>query len=325
MIRVLARKSSPAVGLGCMGLSEFYSKVSKEDALNLLNSALDIGYRHFDTADMYGLGSNEQCIGEFLSRNPTLRSELIINTKVGIVRNSNEKFNISLNGTASYIHACCDASLQRLNTDYIDIYYLHRFDPRVDPEESLSALAELVKAGKIRGIGVCEITPELLTKAHDIHPISAVQSEYSLWCRDVEASILPLCKHLNIDFVAFSPLGRGFLAGAMANDDSQFSHNPSDLRNYIPRFNQQNLALNRPLFEGLSAIATELDISVEALSLAWLLSKYDRLHVIPGSSKDSHIRSNFNAAKRQITPDVMQRLETTFTHEAIHGSRLPQK
>lgn len=268
MVFFLMRKSSPADGLGCMGLSEFHAQLGRKDVLNLLKSALDIGNRHFDTADMYGLGSNEQCIGEFLSRNQSLRSEPMINIKVGIVRNPNEKFNMSLNDTASYINACCDTVLQRLNPNYIDLYYLHRFDPHVDPKESLSALVELFKAGEIRSICVCEITPEQLTKAHHIHPISAVQSEYSQWCRDVEASILLLCEHLNIDFFAFSSLGRGFLAGVMANGASQFSHNTSDLKNYIPRSNQQDLTLTQPFLGDLSAIATELDASVEALSWA---------------------------------------------------------
>jgi aryl-alcohol dehydrogenase-like predicted oxidoreductase len=276
----------PAVGLGCMGMSEFYGQSDDIKSLKLLDEALEIGCNFWDTADMYGPFINEELLGRALADR---REKVILATKFGVKRGQDGAWH-GVSGSPAYVKACCDASLKRLNTDYIDLYYQHRPDPDVPVEETVGAMAELVQAGKIRYIGLSEASAQDLEKAHHTHPISALQTELSLWSRDVEERILPKARELGIGFVAYSPLGRGFLTGAIKqrNDLEQ-----DDWRLSNPRFSEGAIANNQKLVEKVEAIATEKDVAPSQVALAWVLANGDDIAAIPGTRHSKYLNLNW--------------------------------
>jgi aryl-alcohol dehydrogenase-like predicted oxidoreductase len=276
----------PAVGLGCMGMSEFYGQSDDAKSLKLLDEALEIGCNFWDTADMYGPFTNEELLGKALANR---REKVILATKFGIKRGQDGAW-LGISGSPEYVKACCDASLKRLNTDYIDLYYQHRPDPEVPIEETIGMMAELVQAGKIRYIGLSEASAEDLEKAHHTHPISALQTEFSLWSRDVEESILPKARELGIGFVAYSPLGRGFLTGAIKQRDDL---EQGDWRLSNPRFSEEAIANNQKLVEKVKEIATEKDVTPSQVALAWVLAKGDDIATIPGTRHSKYLNLNW--------------------------------
>jgi len=269
-----------------MGMSEFYGQSDDAKSLKLLDEALEIGCNFWDTADMYGPFTNEELLAKALGNR---REKIILATKFGIKRGQDGGW-LGISGSPEYVKACCDASLKRLNTDYIDLYYQHRPDPEVPIEETIGAMAELVQAGKIRCIGLSEASAEDLEKAHHTHPISALQSELSLWSRDVEDSILPKARELGIGFVAYSPLGRGFLTGAIQQRDDL---EPGDWRLSNPRFSEEAIASNRKLVEKVKAIATEKGVTPSQVALAWVLARGDDIAAIPGTRRSTYLNLNW--------------------------------
>ncbi|WP_419659943.1 aldo/keto reductase [Desulfosarcina variabilis str. Montpellier] len=276
----------PAVGLGCMGMSEFYGQSDDTKSLKLLDEALEIGCKFWDTADMYGPFTNEALIGKVLADH---RQKVILATKFGVKRGQDGAW-LGISGAPEYVKACCDASLKRLNTDYIDLYYQHRPDPEVPIEETVGAMAELVKQGKIRYIGLSEASAQDLEKAHHTHPISALQTEFSLWTRDVEERILPKARELGIGFVAYSPLGRGFLTGAIKHRDDL---EQNDWRLSNPRFSEEAIANNQKLVEKVKAIAAEKDVTPSQVALAWVLANGDDIAAIPGTRHSKYLDLNW--------------------------------
>jgi aryl-alcohol dehydrogenase-like predicted oxidoreductase len=290
----------PAVGLGCMGMSEFYGQSDDASSLKLLDEALEIGCNFWDTADMYGPFTNEELLGKALANR---REKVILATKFGIQRGQDGTW-LGTSGSPEYVKACCDASLKRLNTDYIDLYYQHRPDPEVPIEETIGAMAELVRAGKIRYIGLSEASSEDLEKAHQIHPLSALQTELSLWSRDVEESILPKVRELGIGFVAYSPLGRGFLTGAIKQRDDL---ERGDWRLTNPRFSEEAIANNQKLVEKVRDIATEKGVTPSQVALAWVLANGDYIAAIPGTRRSEYL--NLNWATQAILLSKMEKAE----------------
>jgi len=278
----------PAVGLGCMGMSEFYGQSDDAKSLKLLDEALEIGCNFWDTADMYGPFINEQLLGKALANR---REKVILATKFGVKRGQDGAW-LGVSGSPQYVKTCCDASLKRLNTDYIDLYYQHRPDPEVPIEETVGTMAELVQAGKIRYIGLSEASAEDLEKAHHTCPISALQTELSLWSRDVEESILPKARELGIGFVAYSPLGRGFLTGAIKQRDDL---EQGDWRLSNPRFSEEAIANNQSLVEKVKEIAAEKDVAPSQVALAWVLARGDDVAAIPGTRRSKYLNLNWAA------------------------------
>ena len=325
MNRQIGGRSLPAVGLGCMGLSEFYGEFSDDQAVNILNKAYEIGYRHFDTADMYGRGKNEEVIGRFISEHPSERENMFISSKCGILRDPEEKYTVSLNGSPDYIRHACEDSLKRLQTEYIDLYYLHRIDPNVPLEESLGALTDLVNEGKIVNIGISEINIDQLRQATSAAPIAAVQNEYSLWSRDPEEAIIPYCKQQEIAFVCFSPLGRGFLSGVINKSFVENLDANVDFRAKLPRFSIENIEKNSALMDQLRTMSEVSKVSVADLSLAWVLSKSDNIHIIPGTKTEKYLKSNFASQSVELSNSTIDNLEEIFYVGAAAGGRYPQK
>lgn len=314
-------KNIPGVGLGCMGMSEFYGPSSDANSVNILNKAFEIGYRHLDTADMYGQGHNERLIGKFLNKNKSKRSEILLSTKVGIVRNETDKYSVKINGTPNYIIKSCEDSLKRLGVEAIDLYYLHRIDQNVPVEESMGAMKILMEQGKVRNIGLCEVSVEMATRANTECKISAIQSEYSLWTRNVEQSILPYCEKNNISLVGFSPLGRGFLTGEV---DSKQIKSESDFRNRIPRFSEEHFEKNLLLVKKLKNIAESMNLTPSNLALGWILSKSKCTHVIPGTRTEKYLIDNFRSQDTLLSSDDISILDKLFSIDNDYGSRYPE-
>lgn len=309
-----------AVSFGAMGMSEFYGPApSDDDSLQVLDKSLELGVTMIDTADMYGHGHNERLLSRFLTRHPDARRKgrIQIATKFGIDRDPNDSYKRRINNDPEYIRAACDASLRRLGIERIDLYYAHRLDPAADVTETMGVLADLKEQGKIAHIGLCEVSAATLEKAHGVHPVAAVQSEYSLWTRDVEREILPVCHRLGVGFVAYSPLGRGFLTGKVAIDKL----GPGDFRLTNPRFQKDNLERNAALLPALQTIAAEYERSPAQIALAWLLSRYEHLAVIPGTRNISRLEENCAAGKIRLRPEDIRRLDDTFAEDAVYGER----
>src|SRR5262245_41420607 len=285
-----------AIGLGCMGMSQSYGPGDDNESVRTLNRALDIGVTFFDTAAVYGLGANERLLRRVV---PTRRAEVVLATKCGIVRGDDGKPSV-LDGSPEEITRSCDESLQRLGVDVIDLFYLHRVDPKVPIEESVGAMAALVRAGKVRYLGLSEAGPSTLARAHDIHPIAALQSEYSLWWREPETSVLPMCRRLGIGFVAFSPLGRGFLSGTVT-DATKLSND--DMRRTLPRFQGENLNRNLELVARLEQMAAGRRSTAPQLALAWLLAQGQDIVPIPGTKRRTYLESNAAALNIHLTND----------------------
>lgn len=303
----------PAIGLGCMGMSDFYGSSSEAQNLSVLDRAANIGCTFWDTSDMYGPFTNEILLSKALKGR---RDKIILATKFGVSRSEDGSW-LGTKGNADYVKAACDASLKRLGTDYIDLYYQHRVDRKTPIEETVGALAELVKAGKVRYIGLSEADPETITRAHKVHPVSALQTEYSLWSREVEADILPTIQRLNIGFVAYSPLGRGFLCGAIrSRNDLQ----AGDWRLENPRFTEEAIATNSRLADMVVEIAEEIGATAAQVALAWLLKRDIPLATIPGTRKIERLEENWASQDISLSAEQLERLGALI-NEGVTGTR----
>lgn len=305
--------SVPAIGLGCMGMSDFYGPSSEAQNLRVLDRAADIGCTFWDTSDMYGPFTNEILLSKALRGR---RDRITLATKFGVSRGEDGSWR-GIKGNADYVKACCDASLKRLRTDYIDLYYQHRMDPETPIEETVGALAELVKAGKVRYIGLSEADPETIARAHAVHPVSALQTEYSLWSRDVEAVILPTIQRLNIGFVAYAPLGRGFLSGAIR---SRSDLKPGDWRLENPRFTDEAIARNSRLADYIAEVAKETGATAAQVALAWLLSRNVTLAVIPGTRSIERLEENRASQDITLPAEHLARLDSLI-NDGVAGDR----
>lgn len=304
----------PAVGLGCMGMSDFYGRSDDANSLKLLDEALEMGCHFWDTADMYGPFTNEELIGKALAKR---REKVILATKFGVKRGTDGSW-LGISGSPEYVKACCDASLKRLKTDYIDIYYQHRPDPEVPVEDTVGAMAGLVKAGKVRYIGLSEASAEDLEKAHHTHPISVLQTELSLWSRDVEEAILPKARELGIGFVAYSPLGRGFLTGAIKKREDL---DQDDWRLTNPRFSEEAIAHNRKLVEKVKEIAAKKDVTPSQVALAWVLSKGDDIAAIPGTRHSKYLKLNWASQAVILNKNEKAELDAYSRNFKVVGER----
>jgi aryl-alcohol dehydrogenase-like predicted oxidoreductase len=304
-----------ALGLGCMGMSEFYGTTDEGEAIATIHRALELGIDFLDTADMYGRGANEKLVGKAIGDR---RDEVVLATKFGNVRNDDGSREVR--GDAEYVRQACDASLERLGLDHVDLYYQHRVDRRVPIEETVGAMAELVEAGKVRHLGLSEASSETIRRAHAVHPIAALQSEYSLWTRDPEDGVLETCRELGIGFVAYSPLGRGFLTGQIRSADG-FAE--GDFRGHLPRFQGENLQRNLELVSRVEEIAEEKGRTPGQVALAWVLSRGDDVVPIPGTKRRAYLEENAEAADIELTAEELERLEQAFPQGAAAGDRYP--
>ena len=305
-----------AIGLGCMGMSDFYGPADDQVSLKVLNRAIDIGVNFLDTADMYGMGSNERLLAQVLK---TRRSEVVLATKFGHVRGPDGAV-LRIDGSPEYVKSACEASLQRLGVDHIDLYYQHRVDRKVPIEETVGAMAELVKAGKVRHLGLSEAAAATVRRAAKVHPIAALQSEYSLWSRDVEQEVLPVCEELGIGLVAYSPLGRGFLTGDIKSVNEL---DPGDYRRHNPRFQADNLPANLALVEALKEIAKARGCTAAQLALAWLLHRSPHVVPIPGTRSIARLEENAAAAAIALTDVEERKIADVLSERTVAGTRYP--
>ncbi len=303
-----------AIGLGCMGMSQAYGKADAAESERTLHRALDIGVTFLDTANAYGLGHNESLLGRVLK---SRRGEMQLATKFGIFVDENGRRGI--NGRPEQVAERCNESLDRLQTDVIDLYYLHRLDPEVPIEDTVGAMAELVSAGKVRYLGLSEVSAATLRRAHAVHPITAVQSEYSLWTRDPETHVLPACRELGVGFVPFSPLGRAILTGAITSADDFAGER--DMRGSMPRFQGENLASNLALVSEFAKLAETRGCTRGQLALAWLLAQGDYIAPIPGTKRVKYLEENAAAADITLTADELAAIDALFAPENVAGER----
>ncbi len=303
-------------GLGCMGMSEFYGAGDEGESLATIHRALDLGVTFLDTADMYGPFLNEELVGRAIVGR---RDEVVLATKFGIVRTGDPAVR-SIRGDAAYVRQACDASLGRLGVDHIDLYYQHRSDPGVPIEETVGAMAELVVAGKVRHLGLSEAAPETLRRATGVHPIAALQSEWSLWSRDVEAEVVPVARELGIGIVAYSPLGRGFLTGQITSPED---FPDGDFRRYLPRFSGDNFGRNLALVDRVRELASAKGCTPGQLALAWVLSRGDDVVPIPGTKRRTYLEENVAAAEVVLGPDDLGLIDEVFPPDAAAGTRYP--
>jgi len=307
-----------ALGFGCMGMSEFYGPRNDEESLAVLAQAVEMGVDFLDTADMYGPHHNEELIGRFLA---TRKPKVKIATKFGIVRKPGE-YRRSIDNSPQYARQCCEASLRRLSIEQIDLYYVHRIDPTHPIEDTMAGLAQLVREGKIARIGLSEVSAATLRRAHAVHPVTAVQTEYSLWTRDVETEVLPTCRELGIGLVAYSPLGRGFLTGRYQSDAT---FEKDDFRASLPRFQPENIGHNRSLVDVVTALAARKSCTPAQIALAWLLAQGNDIVPIPGTRRLNHLQDNLGALSVQLGGNDLTELNRALNTIPVMGERYTEE
>ena len=304
-----------ALGLGCMGMSEFYAGRDDVESVATIHAALDAGVTMFDTSDIYGPHTNEELVGGAIAGR---RDKVFLATKFGILRDPKDPTVRGFDGSPAYVRRAIEASLKRLRVDHVDLYYQHRMDPKVPIEETVGAMAELVRAGKVRYLGLSECSAETLERACKVHPITAVQSEYSLWTRDPEEAVLAACRRLGVGFVAYAPLGRGFLTGAIKSP-ADFA--PDDYRASNPRFQGENFAKNLALVESVAAIARNKRIATSQLALAWVLARGEDIVPIFGTKRRTYLAENISALDVTLSPEELATLDAAFPPDAAAGTR----